>query len=109
MAMNSLGKDDTDPTENWDACWNALERLSARDLPTVAMQAEAARIVNSCRAVTEGRGIECIEERARAVYRLAADRLAACSDEHLTRFIVTLDGALTVLRQVPGQSPESPQ
>ena len=109
MAMNFFGKDDADPAENWDACWNALESLSARDLTTVAMQAEAARIVNSCRAVTEGRGIECIEERARAVYRLAADRLAASSDEHLTRFIVTLDGALTVLRQVPGQSPESPQ
>jgi len=99
--MNFFGKDDTDPAENWDACWIALESLSARDLPTVTMQAEAARIVNSCRAVTEGRGIEHIEERARAVYRLAADRLAASSDEHLTRFIVTLDGALTVLRQTP--------
>ncbi len=109
MAVNFLGNDDTDPAENWDACWSALENLSRRDLPTVAMHAEAARIINSCRAVTEGRGIECIEERARVVYRLAADRPAAASDEHLNRFMVTLNGALTVLRQGPWVTPDNPR
>ncbi len=109
MAVNFLGNDDTDPAENWDACWSALENLSRRDLPTVAMHAEAARIINSCRAVTEGRGIEFIEERARVVYRLAADRPSANSDEHLNRFMVTLDGALTVLRQGTWGSPDNPR
>ena len=99
MVANLLREDDTHTAENWDACWTALESLPGRDLPTVVMHAEAARIVNSCRAVTEGRGIEHIEARALAAYRLAADRLAASSDEHLNRFMVTLDGALSVLRQ----------
>ena len=37
-------------------------------------------------------------------YRLAADRLAAGSDEHLNRFMVALDGALSVLRQIRFES-----
>ena len=101
MAANLFGKDDTHTAENWDACWEALERLAGRDLPTVAVHAEAARIINSCRAVTEGRGIEYIEERARAAYRLAADRPTVGSDQRPNRFMVALDGALRVLRQVP--------
>ena len=100
MAVNLFSEDDAHTVENWDACWNALESLPCGDLPTVVMHAEAARIVNSCRAVTEGRGIEHIEERALAAHRLAADRLAAGSDEHLNRLMVALDGALSVLRQV---------
>lgn len=108
MAANLFSKDDTHTAENWDACWKALESLAGRDLPTVAMHAEAARIINSSRAVTEGRGIEHIEERARIAYRLAADRLAGGSDEHLNRFMVALDGALRVLRQVPWEPPDSP-
>ena len=109
MATNLFSEDDTHTAENWDACWNALESLPGRDLPTLAMHAEAARIINSFRAVTEGRGIEHIEERALAAYRLAAGRLAAGSDEHLNRFMVTLDGALSVLRQARWESPDSPQ
>jgi len=99
MAANLFSEDDTHTAENWDACWNALESLPSRDLPVPVMHAEAARIINSFRAVTEGRGIEHVEERALAAYRLAADRLVASSDEHLNRFMVTLDGALSVLRQ----------
>jgi hypothetical protein len=108
MAANLFSEDDTPTAENWDACWNALEKLSGRDLPILAMHEEAARIINSCRAVTEGRGIEHLEERALAAYRLAADRLAAGSDEHLNRFIAALGGALSVLRQVRCVSPGSP-
>ena len=102
-------EDDSDIAENWDRCWNTLESLPCRDLPIVAMHAEAARIVNSYRAVTEGRGIEHIEERAQAVYRLTVDRLAAGSDEHLNRFMAALDGALSVLRQVRWESPDRPR
>jgi hypothetical protein len=109
MAVNLFSEDDTHTVENWDACWNALESLPGRDLPTVVMHAEAARIVNSCRAVTEGRGIEHIEERALAAYRLAADRLVAGSDEHLNRLMVALDGALSVLRRVRWESPARPR
>ena len=109
MAANHFSEDDTHTAENWDACWNALESLPGRDLPTVAMHAEAARIINSCRAMTEGRGIEHIAERALAAYQLAADRLAAGSDERLNRFMVALDGALSVLRQVRWQSPDIPR
>ncbi len=109
MAGNLFSKDNIHTAENWDACWNALESLADRDLPPVAMHAEAARIINSCRAVTEGRGIEHIEDRARAAYRLAADRLAAGSNEHLNRFMVALDGALRVLRQVRWESPNNPR
>ncbi len=109
MAADLFIKDDTDTAANWDACWNALESLPGRDLPTVVMRAEAARIINSCRAMTEGRGIEHIEERALAAYRLAGDRLAAGADEHLNRFMVALDGALSVLRQVRWESPDSPR
>ena len=109
MAANPSSEDDTETSENWDACWSALESLPGRDLPTVVMRAEAARIINSCRAMTEGRGIEHIEERALAAYRLAGDRLAAGSDEHSNRFMVVLDGALSVLRQVRWESPDSPR
>ena len=109
MLNNLSGDDNTDRAENWDVCWNAIESLADRNLPAAAMHAEAARIVNACRAMTEGRGIEHIEERARAAYRLAADRLAAGSDEHLSSFMVVLDGALSVLRQVPREAPNSPQ
>ena len=109
MAANPFSEDDTENTENWDACWNALKSLPGRDLPPIAMHAEAARIINSWRAVTEGRGIEHIEERALVAYRLIADRLAAGSDEHLNRFMVALDGALSVLRQVRWQSPDIPR
>jgi hypothetical protein len=91
--------DDTNSAEHWDACWNALESLPRHDLPAVAIRAEAARIIISCRAMTEGRGIEHIESRARAAYRLAAERLEAGSDEQLNRFMVVLDGALSVLRR----------
>lgn len=98
MVADRFSGDDTVSNEKWDVCWNALESLPGRDLPTVALRAEAARIINSCRVVTEGRGVEHIEERARTAYRLAADRLATASDERLTRFIVALDGALSVLR-----------
>jgi hypothetical protein len=108
MAAKLFGKDDTHAAENWDACWSALESLPGRDLPTVVMHAEAARIINSFRAVTEGRGIEHIEERALAAHRLAADRLAAGSDEQLNRFMVALEGALSVLRQVRWESPDIP-
>jgi hypothetical protein len=109
MLNNLSSEDNIDPAENWDVCWNALESLVNRDLPAAAMHAEAARIVDACRALTEGRGIEHIEERARAAYRLAADRLAAASDEHLSSFMVALDGALSVLRQVPREAPNSPR
>ncbi|MGC2415428.1 MAG: hypothetical protein WA459_22375 [Stellaceae bacterium] len=101
MPTNRFREDNTDRAENWDVCWTALESLADSDLPTAAMHAEAARIVNACRVMTEGRGIEHIEERARAAYRLTADRLAAGSDKHLTSFIVALDGALSVLRRAP--------
>ena len=100
MAVDLFIKDDTDTAANWDACWNALESLPGRDLSPIAMHAEAARIINAWRTVTEGRGIEHIEERALVAYRLIADRLAAGSDEHLNRFMVALDGSLSVLRQV---------
>jgi len=109
MAANPFSEDDIESTENWDACWNALESLPGRDLPPIAMHAEAARIINSWRAVTEGRGIEHIEERALVAYRLVTDRLAAGSDEHLNRFMMALDGALSVLRQVRWQSPDIPR
>jgi hypothetical protein len=109
MPTNLCSEDNIDRAENWDVCWNALESLADRDLPTAAMHAEAARIVNACRAMTEGRGIEHIEERARVAYRLAADRLAAGSDKHLSSFMVALDGALSVLRQVPREASNSPQ
>ena len=94
-----------DSAEKWDACWNALESLPGCDLPTVAMHAEAVRIISSYRAVTEGRGIERIEDRAQAAYRLGVGGLAAGSDEHLNRFMVALSGALSVLRRVPRESP----
>ncbi len=109
MAANPLSEDDIQTAENWDACWNALESLPGRDLPPIAMHAEAARIINSWRAVTEGRGIEHVEERALVAYRLAADQLAAGSDEHLNRFMVALDGALSVLRQARSESPAIPR
>ena len=109
MAANPFSGDDTDSAEKWDACWNALESLPGCDLPTVAMHAEAIRIISSYRAVTEGRGIEHIEDRAQAAYRLGAGRLAAGSDEHLNRFMVALGGALSVLRRVPRESPGSPR
>jgi hypothetical protein len=108
MAANPLSEDDTQTAENWDACWNALESLPGRGLPLIAMHAEAARIINSWRAVTEGRGIEHIEERALVAYRLAADQLAGGSDEQLNRLMVALDGALRVLRQVRWESPDIP-
>jgi hypothetical protein len=109
MAENPLSGDDTDSAEHWDDCWTALEQLPGGRLPTAAIYAEAARIINSGRAVTEGRGIEHIEERARAAHRLAADRQAAGSDEQLNRFIVVLDGALSALRRVPrDMAPGSP-
>jgi hypothetical protein len=106
MAANPLGEDDTQTAENWDACWNALESLPGRDLGPIAMHAEAVRIINSWRAVTEGRGIEHIEERALVAYRLAVDQLAAGSDEQLNRFMVALHGALSALRQVRWESPD---
>ena len=109
MAANPLSEDDTQTAENWDACWNALESLPERDLPSIAMHAEAVRIINSWRAVTEGRGIEHVEERALVAYRLAADQLAAGSDEYLNRFMVALHGALSVLRQARGESPDPPR
>ena len=108
VAANPLSEDDTQTAENWDACWNALESLPGRDLPPIAMHAEAARIINSWRAVTEGRGIERVEERALVAHRLAADQLAAGSDKHLNRVMVALDGALSVLRQVRWESPDIP-
>lgn len=98
--LNDLSNEDnTDRAESWDVCWSTLESLADRDLPAAAMHAEAARIVNACRAMTEGRGIEQLEERARAAYRLAAGRLEAGSDEQLNRFMVALAGALSVLRR----------
>ncbi len=104
MSVNFAGGDDTDSLENWDACWRDLENLPSRDLPTAALHAEAARIINSCRALTEGRGIEQIEERARNAYRLASGRLAVASDDSVNRYFVTLDGALSVLRRVSRES-----
>ena len=101
MAASPFSGDDTDSVEKWDACWNALESLPGRDLTTVAIQAEAARIINSCRAMTEARGIEYIEDRARVAYRVAVDQLATSADERLNRFLAALDGALSVLRRVP--------
>src|SRR5262249_49509159 len=101
MPANPPSADDTESVEKWDACWNNLNRLPGRNLPAAALHAEAARIINSCRAVTEGRGIERIEERARVAYREAAHRLATRSDDHLNRFMLTLGGALSVLRRVP--------
>jgi hypothetical protein len=109
MLNNLSSEDNSDRAENWDVCWNALESLADCDLPAAAMHAEAARIVNACREMTEGRGIEHIEERAQAAYRSAANRLAAGSDEHLSSFMVALDGALSVLRRVPREAPNSPQ
>jgi hypothetical protein len=105
MPANLFAGDDTDSGEYWDACWCALESLPGSDLPTVAMHAEAARIINSCRAVTDGRGIERIEERAQVAYRLASDRLPANS-AHLNRLRLAMGGALSVLRG--SQSPAAP-
>src|SRR5712692_10613036 len=96
MAASPFSGDDTDSVEKWDACWHALKSLPGRDLPIVAIPAEAARIVNSRRAVTEARGIEHIEDRTRTAYRVAADRLATGADERLNRFLLALDGALNV-------------
>ena len=106
MREERFSGDDTSSVEQWDVCWNALERLPGRDLPTDALRSEAARMINTCRAVTEGRRIEHIEERARVAYRLAADRLALDPDEHLNRLIAALDGALSVLRRHPRESIE---
>lgn len=109
MAEELFSGDDTSSVERWDACWNDLESLPGRDLPIVAIRTEAARIVNSCRAVTEGRRIEHIEERARIAYRLTADRLASDPNERLNRLMVALDGALSVLRRVPREAPAPPR
>jgi hypothetical protein len=110
MAANPFSEDDTESVKNWDACWNALERLPSDNLSTVAIRSQAAKIVNLYRTATEGRGIEHIEERARAAYRLTAGRLAVGSDERLNRFMVALDGALSVLRRVPREAtPANPR
>ena len=103
MPANLFTGDDADSCKNWDACWDALESLPDRDLPINALRAEAARIIDSCRAVTQGRGIERIEERAEAAYRLVKDRPAVGSDEHLNRFRMALVGALSVLRRRHGR------
>jgi len=101
MAANPLSGDDTESVEKWDACWDTLNRLPGRDLPAAALHAEAVRVVNSCRAMTAGRGIEHIEERVRVAYRATADRLATSSHDYLNRFLLTLGGALSVLRRAP--------
>ncbi len=102
MAANLFGEDDTESAENWDACWCALESLPSRnDLPNAVLKTQAAKIINSCRALTEGRGIEHIEERARNAYRLAVAEHAAGKEERLSRVIVVLGGALSVLRRYP--------
>ena len=109
MAANPFSGDDTDSAEKWDACWNALESLPGCDLPTGVMHAEAVRIISSYRAVTEGRGIEHLEERAQAAYRLVGGRLSAGPDVRLNRFMVVLGGALSVLRRVPREPPGNPR
>jgi hypothetical protein len=98
MAADSFSEDDTESAERWDSCWNALTSLPGRNLSVAALRTEAAQIVNSCRASTEGRGIEHIEERVRVAYRLATDRFTHSSGEHLSRFMVVLSGARSVLR-----------
>ena len=99
-----LSGDDSDSAQNWDACWSTLQGLAGRDLPAATLKAEAAQVINSCRALTEGRGIEQIEERARTTHRLVTGQLSAGSDERLNRFVMVLDGALSVLRQTPRET-----
>ena len=101
MPANFHSGDDTDSRERWDACWSALERLPRGRLATVRIHAEAARLINSCRAATEGRGIEHIEHRAYAAHQVTADRIAAGDNGQLNRFMAVLNGALSVLRSHP--------
>ena len=101
MAADHFGEDDTESAEKWDACWNALQGLPGGNVPTSALGSAAAHIIDACRAATEGRGIEHIEERARAAYRLSAQQLAAGSGDRRDRLMVVLGGALNVLRRVP--------
>jgi hypothetical protein len=99
MAADSFSVDDTESAERWDSCWNALTSLPGRNLSVAALRTEAAQIVNSCRASTEGRGIEHLEERARVAHRLATDQFTHSSGEQLSRFTVVLSAARSVLRR----------
>ncbi len=105
MIANGSNDNDTDRLANWNASWDLLKNPSGRDLPAAALSAEAASIIESCRAATEGRDIEHLENCIHAAYRLTADQLAAGCDERLKRFIVMLGGALSVLRQIPEGDP----
>ena len=101
MPANFHSGDDTDSRDRWDACWSALERLPRRRFATTRLHTEAVRLINSCRAATEGRGIEHLEHRAHAAHRATAEQLAAASNEQLNRFMAMLNGALSVLRSHP--------
>ena len=100
MAAHSFSEDETESVEKWDSCWNALTSLPGHNLSVAALRTEAAQIVNSYRASTEGRGIEHIEERARVAYSQATDQLTHGSGEHLSRFMAVLSGTLSVLRRL---------
>jgi hypothetical protein len=40
MAANPFSEDDTESVKNWDACWNALERLPSHNLGDVPSRVE---------------------------------------------------------------------